>query len=236
MPETRKIVILGASCGGLATAHYIAKHVLPQLQRSTEATYEMHLVDPSTHFWWHIGAPREIVSVQEMKHSSYFVPIMDGFQQYPNLKDSIIFHQGAAAGLDTNARTVSIKTHEGGEETLQFYALVIATGVRSPTPLTTLHGEHTVSQKALEEVNGRLASAKDIVISGGGPVGVEIAGEIGHRYGGKAKITLIAASNKLLPVLRQSLAEKAQQLLEKNGVTVVYKNKVTGWEVMSDGR
>lgn len=196
----------------------------------------MHLVDPSTHFWWHIGAPREIVSVQEMKHSSYFVPIMDGFQQYPNLKDSIIFHQGAAAGLDTNARTVSIKTHEGGEETLQFYALVIATGVRSPTPLTTLHGEHTVSQKALEEVNGRLASAKDIVISGGGPVGVEIAGEIGHRYGGKAKITLIAASNKLLPVLRQSLAEKAQQLLEKNGVTVVYKNKVTGWEVMSDGR
>ncbi len=97
---------------------------------------------------------------------------MDGFKQYTSLKDSIIFHQGEAMRLDTSARTVSIKTHDGNGETLEYYALIIATGIRSPTPLTTLHGDHTISQRALEEMNGKLASAKEIVVGGSGPVAV----------------------------------------------------------------
>ena len=101
MSEARKIVILGASFAGLSAAHYLAKHALPQLQKSKDAKYELHLVDQSTHFWWHIAAPRAIVSVREMKHSDTFVPIMDGFKQYPNLKDSIHFHHGSITGLDT---------------------------------------------------------------------------------------------------------------------------------------
>ena len=236
MSTTRNIVIVGSSFGGLATAHYIAKHILPQLQKSKDAKYALHLVDPSTHFWWHIAAPRELVSAKEMPHHSYFVPSMDGFKQYTNLKDSIHFHHGQAAALDTDARTLRISTHEGGSETIEYYALVLSTGVRSPTPLTTLQGDHSISIKALDEMNVKLASAKEIVISGGGPVGVEIAGEIGTRYNGKAKITLIAGSTKLLPILRESLATKAQKMLEKNGVTVVYNTKVTGSETSADGK
>ncbi|KAF2771703.1 FAD/NAD(P)-binding domain-containing protein [Teratosphaeria nubilosa] len=236
MPGTKNIVILGASVGGLGIAHYIVRHTLPKLQQVQDVKYVLHLVDPSTHFWWHVAAPREIVSVKAMEHSKCFVPIMDGFQQYASLKDSVVFHHGSATDLDTKARKVSIKTHEGDQEFLDYYALVIATGVRSPTPLTTLHGDHTISQKALEEANEQLASAKDIVISGGGPVGVETAGEIGYTYGGKAKITLIAGSDKLLPVLRKGLADKAQKLLVKNGVTVRYSIKVTAAEKQADGR
>ncbi|KAK4547459.1 hypothetical protein LTR36_001115 [Oleoguttula mirabilis] len=236
MSNTRNIVILGASFSGLSAAHYLAKHVLPQLQRSKDFKYALHLVDPSTHFWWNIAAPREIVSVKEMKHEDCFVPHMDGFKQYTNLKDSIIFHQGSAAGLDTNLRTVSINTHEGGSETLEYYALVIATGVRSPSPLTTLHGPHTTTMKALDEMNEKLATAKEIVIAGGGPVGVETAGEIATHLKGKATITLITGSSKLLPVLRESLAAKAQKMLEKSGVTVMYNIKVQGSEETSDGQ
>ena len=169
MSETRNIVILGASCGGLSAAHYICKHTLAKLQQSKDAKYVLHLVDPSTHFWWHISAPRAICSVKEIKHSDSFVPIMEGFKQYPALKDSIVFHQAEATGLDTESRTVSIKTREGASETLEYYALVIATGIRSETPLTTLHGEHTVSQKALDDMNNKLVSAKEIVVGGGGP-------------------------------------------------------------------
>lgn len=236
MSETRNIVILGASFAGLSAAHYLAKHTLPQLKRSKDVKYALHLVDPSTHLWWHIAAPREIVSVKDMPHSKCFVPAMDGFKQYPDLKDSIIFHQGSAAGLDTNSRTVAIKTHEGGEETLHYYALVIATGIRSPTPLTTLQGDHTISMGALDEMNEKLKTAKDIVIAGGGPVGVETAGEIGVALNGSAKITLIAGSDKLLPVLRKSLAAKAQKQLEKVGVTVLYNTKTTGSEQTPDGK
>ncbi|KAK5120508.1 hypothetical protein LTR85_006163 [Meristemomyces frigidus] len=236
MSDTRNIVILGASFGGLSAAHYVAKHILPQLQRSKDFKYALHLVDPSTHFWWHIAAPREIVSVKEMKHSDCFVPHMDGFKQYTNLQDSIIFHQGSAAGLDTESRTVSIERHEGGSEALEYYALVIATGIRSPTPLTTLQGAHTITMKALDDMNVKLATAKEIVIAGGGPVGVETAGEIATHLKGKATITLIAGSKKLLPILRDSLAAKAQKMLEKTGVTVMYNVKVEASEETADGR
>ncbi|KAK5134114.1 hypothetical protein LTR08_006889 [Meristemomyces frigidus] len=234
--ETRNIVILGTSFAGLSIAHYLAKHTLPQLQQAKDAKYAIHLVDPSTHFWWHIAAPRELVSVKEMKHEDCFVDCMAGFKQYPALKDSIIFHQGSAAGLDINARTVAIKTHEGGSETLEYYALVIATGIRSPTPLTTLQGDHTISQRALEEMNKTLATAKDVVISGGGSVGVETAGEIATHLNGKAKITLITGSDRLLPELRKSLGIKAQTMLEKVGVTVLYNTRVQGSEKTSDGK
>lgn len=237
MSETRNIVILGASFAGLSAAHYICKHTLPQLARSQDAKYVLHLIDESTHFWWHIGAPREIVSVKEMPHDKYFKPIMDGFKQYPQLKDSIIFHHGSAAGIDTETRTVSYKP-SGTEttESLPYYALVIATGVRSPTAATTLHGDHTISIKALEDVNARLAAATEIVIGGGGPIGVETAGEIGAALQGKARISLVAGGDKLLPALRKALADKAQAQLEKVGVTVLYKTKVTGTSEVADGK
>lgn len=237
MSETRNIVILGASCGGLAAAHYIARHTLPQLMKAKDAKYELHLVDESTHFWWHIGAPREIVSVKQMPHEKYFVPIMDGFKQYSGLKDSIVFHHGSATGVDLETRQITFKPH-GGEasETLPYYALVLATGIRSPTPTTTLHGDHTISMKALEEMNTRLGSAQEVIIGGGGPVAVETAGEIGAHMQGRARISLIAGGDKILPVLRKSLAEKAQKQLEKLGVTVLYKTKVVSYQENAEGK
>ncbi|SMR43395.1 unnamed protein product [Zymoseptoria tritici ST99CH_1E4] len=232
MAETRKIVILGASCAGLGVAHYLAKHVLPQLTK--DAKYELHIVDPSTRFWWHIAAPRQIVTMKDLTVDKTFVPIKDGFKQYTSLQDNIFFHQGTASALDIEARTVTL-TNSGGEDkqTLDYYALVIATGTTSPTPLTTFHGDYTVSQKALEEVNTKLASAKEIVISGGGPIGVETAGEIGQVFGNKAKITLITGSDKLLPVLNEARSKKAEGMLAKLGVSVIYKVTVDKDEASS---
>lgn len=230
MAETRNIVVLGASFAGLSIAHYLARHTLPKLIDYKEANYVVHLIDPSTHFWWHIGAPREIVSVKSMPHDKYFVPIKNGFKQYPAaVQEKILFHQGKASGIDITARTVTY-TPAGSEtpETLPYYALFIATGVSSPTPLTTLHGDHTISIKALDEMNVKLATAKSVLISGGGPVGVETAGELATHLHGKAEITLVTGSDKLLPVFKKSRADKAAKLLEKHGVKVQYNTRVTG--------
>lgn len=232
MAEIRKLVILGASFGGLGVFHYLARHVLPQLKGPK---YEIHLVDESSRFWWHIAAPRQIVTMKELNIDKTFIPIADIINQYPDLKDSIIFHQGSATALDTEGRTVTILKQGDESETLNYYALVIATGIKSPTPLTTFHGDYTVSQKALEDMNAKLGSAREIVISGGGPVGVETAGEIGFHLKGKAKITLITGGDKLLPVFNQTRAIKAQKLLEKVGVTVLYGVKVDSTEQSVDG-
>jgi NADH dehydrogenase FAD-containing subunit len=234
MSSPKNIVVLGASFGGLGVAHYVAKHILPKLLASND-NYTLHIVAPSTHFWWNIAAPRELVSVEEMKHGDCFVPITDGFKQYPQLGESIVFHHGSATALDPEKRSVSIALHEGGTQALSYHALVIATGVRSPTPVTTLQGDHAISQRALEHMNVQLASAKSIVISGGGPVGIETAGEIGSHYP-DAKITLYAGSKKLLPVLREKLAIKAQNMLHDVGVDVVYGIKISRSEQTAGGK
>jgi NADH dehydrogenase FAD-containing subunit len=237
MSETRNIIVLGGSQGGISAAHYIVRHALPKLAQSKEATYVLHIIDESTHFWWHHGAPREMVSVKDMPHDKYFLPIMDGFKQYTSHKDSIVFHHGSATGLDTESRTVTFKAH-GGEatEAIPYYALVIATGVRSPTAATTLHGDHTISLKALEDMNVRIANANEVIIGGGGPVAVETAGEVGASLKGKARITLVAGGEKLLPNLRKALSEKAQAQIEKLGVTVLYKTRVVDFHEVAGGK
>jgi NADH dehydrogenase FAD-containing subunit len=237
MAETRNIVILGASFSGLGTAHYICKHILPKLSAVENVKYTLHIVSPSTHFWWNISAPRAIVSTEEIKHEKYFIPVMDGFKQYSNLQDSVFFHHGAATAMDLKNRSVTITRPNEELENLDYYALVIATGVRSPTPLTTLHGDHTISTTALDDMNVKLATAKEIVIGGGGPVAVETAGEIGsHLNGREAKITLITGAEKLLPALSKSRAAKAEKLLGKVGVTVRYSTKISNSRETEGGK
>lgn len=232
----RNIVILGASFAGLSAAHYLARHTLPKLKEAKDAKYVVHVVDPSTHFWWHIAAPRAIVSVKEMPHKDCFLPIEPMFDQYPGVKDMFVFHQASATDLDTEGRSVAITTADGNRESLDYYALIIATGIRSQTAATTLQGDYTISQKALEEMNSKLASAKDIVVGGGGPVGVETAGELGSHFGGKAKITLVAGADKLLPILNQKRSDKAAKLLQNLGVEVKYKTKVQSTQETAEGK
>ncbi|KAF2214692.1 hypothetical protein CERZMDRAFT_36288 [Cercospora zeae-maydis SCOH1-5] len=236
MSETRNIVVLGVAWAGLGTAHHICKHLLPKLKSSGGGKYILHLVDPSTHFWWHIGAPRQLCSLEELPFERSCVPIADGFKQYTNLQDSLVFHQASASALDTKSRTVTLSKPDGSTENLGYWSLIISTGVRTPTPLTGFQGDHTVSQNALREMNTKLKSAEVIVVSGGGPVGVETAGELGTHFGGKAKIILVTAGKKLLPVFNESRAKKAESLLKKIGVEIRYDTKVTGQNDLGNGK
>ena len=233
MADTRNIVILGAAWGGLSAAHYFLKHIYPTLKRAqSSVTYKVVLVDPSTHFYYRIAAPRACVSTAEMPHNQSFTPIMDGFKQYD--RDAVVFYHAEATALDLKRRTVTLR-HAGSdshEDTIPFYALVLSTGTKTPTPITSLQGDHTLTLNALDDMNRRLATATDIVISGGGPVAVETAGEIATHLNGpkgrdrKAKITIVTASTKLLPILRPKLAEKAEKLLNRVGVEVIYSTRV----------
>ncbi|KAK0926159.1 hypothetical protein LTR91_007888 [Friedmanniomyces endolithicus] len=188
MSETRNIVVLGASFGGLSAAHHLCKHTLPQLIKSQDPKA------PST-------------STKEPRQDSTRTP-----------------------GQSPSARRMEAKRHSPTTRSLS----PPASDPRPP--LTTLQGEHTISEKALDEMNVRLASAKDIVIAGGGPVGVETAGEIATHLNGSARITLLTGSTKLLPQLKASRALKAQKMLEKVGVTVMYGARATGSEETSDGK
>src|SRR6185312_13870754 len=99
---------------------------------------------------------------------------------------------------------------------------------------------------AMKSTNAKVEAAKDIVIVGGGPTAIEFAGEVAEHRNGKPgwfynaerklNITLITATDHLLPTLRPAIGKIAQQKLNALGVDVVYNERVTGAKESEDGR
>ncbi|KAK3721791.1 hypothetical protein LTR37_002956 [Vermiconidia calcicola] len=179
MVETRHIVFLGAFYAGLSASHYFLKHVYPHLPNEPEVQYKAILVDPSTKWFTRHAAPRAIIKEELMPTNLIFRDIESAYKQYG---DKVEFLQGKATAWDERARTVSIQKANGESQTIDHWALILATGTKATSPLFSLQGTpHTDVESAIQEMRGRLASAKDIVIAGGGPAAVESAGEIGSE-------------------------------------------------------
>lgn len=242
------IVVLGASWAGLGATHYIMKHILPTLPTRNGEKYHVYLVSPSSDFFFRVASPRAVASSQLMPHSKFFFPIEPGLKQYDSSK--LTFLIGAATAWDTAARTVTVNSSaDGQEQSLPYHALIVATGTRAPSPLFSLqHGGSEETKNALKAAEERLKTAKSVFVGGGGPVGVETAGEIGEALNGspgwfasgppknqKVVITVSTDKAKILPVLRPALAEKAERFLARVGVTVKKNARVESTEVNKDG-
>lgn len=236
MPETRDIVFLGASYAGLGASHYFLRHVYPQLPQDPKIKYKVILVDPSSKHFLRIASPRVIASPDLIPVEKAFLEIEPGYRQYG---DKVTLVQAKAISWDEKARTVTLRSSDGEEQTVAYWALVLATGSKTLSPVHSLQGStHEEIIEALHSTNSEIKKAEHIVLSGGGPTGVETAGEIGETLNGapgwfssqpahpKAKITVITSASKLLPILRQQLSDQAETYLRRVGVEVRYNTKI----------
>jgi apoptosis-inducing factor 2 len=234
LSSQKKIVILGGSYGGVSTAHYLLKHVVPYLP--DKASYQLIIVSASSHAMCRPACPRALISDDMFPQEKLFVNIPKAFEQYP--KDSFRFIHGTATELDHTSRTVSISFAIGNTENIDFYALVIATGASTRSPLLGLNRDDEFLRTNWSAFRKALPTAKSIVIAGGGPAGIETAGELGEFLNGRAgwfssklespkvPITVVTAHSKILPVLRPGIAKRAEEYLAKVGVTVVKNARV----------
>ncbi|KAH8666948.1 hypothetical protein BX600DRAFT_487672 [Xylariales sp. PMI_506] len=229
------IVVLGGSYAGVSTAHYTLKHAIPKLPEPE--SYRVVLVSRSGEAMCRQATPRAMIADSMFPQEKLFTSIPKGFESYP--KNSFRFIKGTATSLDHTKRVVSFTVAETGTtETLEFHALVIATGASTPSPLLGFNKDEVALKDSWATFRESLKTAKSIVIAGGGPTGVEIAGELGEHLNGRAglfkskphspkvSITLVTSSSKLLPLLRPSIADKAEHLLAQVGVTVAKNSRV----------
>lgn len=232
-PSDYNITILGGNFAGLSIAHYLLRHTIPALEASNESTkYKITLITPSTHFFFKVGAPR-LLSPKLAPIDKAFIPIADGFKDYP--ADRFHFVQGEATALDQEKKTISVTLTETGETTTVTYdSLVLATGTTSNSALWTLHGSHLKSRATFKDVLLRLPSAQSITIVGGGPAGVETAGEIAAQYGHTKSITLLSGNTRLLHRLRPDTSADAATYLTKLGVTVTHDLRLASTAVLDD--
>lgn len=233
-PSPKKIVILGGSYGGVSAAHYLLKHTVPYLP--DKESYEVIIVSTSSQAMCRPACPRALISDDMFSQEKLFVDISKQFEKYP--KGSFRFIHGKATKVDHTERTVSISLAVGDSEKFSFHALVIATGASTPSPLLGLNQDVDFLRTNWNTFRKALPTAKNIVIVGGGPAGIETAGELGEFLNGRAgwfssklenpkvSITVVNANSKILPALRPTIAKKAEEYLAKVGVTVVKNARV----------
>jgi NADH dehydrogenase FAD-containing subunit len=233
--STETILVLGGSFAGMSAAHYALKHIIPQLPKQDGTTYNVTIVNPAKDFFWRIAGPRVAASKELMPYHKLFYPIEPAFAY---AKEKFTFVQGKATHVDSASQTVSVETINGEQKSIPYAALVIATGVSTPTPLFTQTTDRAALEATYNSFHSQLKYAKTVVIGGAGPVGVETAGEIAEFLNGKpgfmasapknpkAKVTVISAEKKMLPVLRESISKQAEKFLKRVGVDVVYNTKV----------
>lgn len=150
--------------------------------------------------------------------------------------------------------------------TVHYHALIIATGSTAHSPLLSLRGPHTNTLHSLQEFHKKLPTADTVVIAGGGPSGVEAAGQIAYWYNlpygptkskfsisnpffrlwqsrssgvlrpYAKKVVLLSGATQLLPQLERSVGQKAYRQLSELGVKVVLDTRVVGASVSKDGK
>ncbi|KAK0616536.1 hypothetical protein B0T14DRAFT_497760 [Immersiella caudata] len=247
---SKSLIIIGGSWGGISLSHYLLKHVLPHLNKTSPSSYELILISSSTEAFCRPACPRALISDSLLPQDKLFVSIPSLFTQY-SPPSTFRFLHATATSLNTSSRTLTITSHSPSPHeptitTLPYHALVIATGASTPSPLLGLSsGIDTTSLRASwASFRAALPSAKRIVISGGGPSGVEVAGELAEHLNGamprswlslppartdpKVEIVLVTAAKRILPDLRESLAQRAETYLAALGVKVVKGVRVEG--------
>ncbi|KAI5200808.1 hypothetical protein AUEXF2481DRAFT_36632 [Aureobasidium subglaciale EXF-2481] len=244
-PTTNNVVVIGASYAGSSVAHIFLKHIHPELPKKG-AKYHVYLVNPSRTFYHRSASPRAAASFDLTKNIKMFSDLPSGFKQYdPNI---FTFVRGTATALDTARRLVRVDCAEGDELVIPYHALVLATGTSTYAPiLSTYQTSLEELQRTILDMNSRVKAAKSIIIAGGGPSAVELAGEIGEYLNGaagwfsqrpskpRAKVTLIAGAGKLLPILGQGFSEWADSLLQRVGVDVIYSLRTKSTEQAANG-
>ncbi len=142
--------------------------------------------------------------------------------------------------VEPGAKRVQVKNHDNGAVFWDAYdVLMIAVGCQSVMPqvdgadLPFVFYVKTMEDGLLFEKVARMQGADQVVIVGGGLIGVEMA-EAMLRLG--KQVTLVEAAQRLLAPFEPEFSEMAAQELERKGVAVQLGQRVTGFSEAQDHR
>lgn len=227
------VVIVGAGIAGLVIAHSLLQGV---------PNAKIVLVNPSQTFYWNIASPRIVAKPKAFKPEQYLLPIKDAFAQYSSEK--LEFVLGTATAINVAGKTVAVTLNGSGDsKDLSYDHLVIASGSTNPSATGAVTGtsipfkpsNRDDMKQIVEAAQQQIANAKEIVIGGAGPVGVELAGELAESLGSKATITLISSADRVLPMIKASASAVGEKKLKEKNVKIITSAKVTGAEASTDG-
>jgi NADH oxidase (H2O2-forming) len=210
---TERLIVIGGGGAGTAAAT-IAKRLNPDLTVTLFTEFPDIAYSPC-------GIPfvhgREIPKFEDLFLSTVERYVEDGLDM--RMETTI-------TDIDLDRRTITARnTHEG------FDKLIICTGFtweKPDVPGANLPGLHYVKDiRAAMEFDKLLDGFKRVVVVGATPLGVEMAGNLGHR--GLHVDFLDEGPWVLSDVLDPDVAEPVHESLTKRGVTLRLGTRVTGF-------
>ncbi|HUL62639.1 MAG TPA: FAD-dependent oxidoreductase, partial [Methanocella sp.] len=206
MPKRDRIVFVGAGGAGLTAAFHVAR-------RSPDAQITVFSKDP-------------VVAYSQCGMPFVLDRQIDGFDRLIIYGPEVFRDLGLDVRTGTPVRAIDLDgkavVTEAGER-VAYDRLVIGTGSRPfvpPVPGASQPGVTTLF--TLEDgrrLGERLRQAKDVVIVGGGPIGLETAPAF---LGAGARLTIIERVPQLMPsALDPDMAALVQEHLEKKGARVI---------------
>ncbi|KAL4267990.1 FAD/NAD(P)-binding domain-containing protein [Pleurotus pulmonarius] len=205
--DLRNIVIVGGGGVGL----HLARALSPKINSST---HHIVLIDPRPYRIVLPAALRLVTSDIDNLQETAFVPF------------DKLFVNGNGTTIEAKVTSINKSDSKGGSVTLDngevvtFEYLVLASGSIWEGPLSFPDKKEDV----LPFINGirkQLEVAKDIVIAGGGSVGIEFAGEIKDIYPNKT-VTIVHGGDHLLnDVYPSKFRTFAEQNVAKRGIKLV---------------
>ncbi len=239
-----RVVVIGGGFGGLQAVKHL-RHAPVAVTLVDSRNF--HLFQPLTYQ----------VATGALSPSDVTYPLRSVFGSYPNVRVVL----AEVTGFDLKRRRVLLATHkhEAAPDELEYDTLVVAAGSSysyfGHEEWREIAGEVKSLESALA-VRTRVLDAFEraevttdpddchremtFVVVGGGPTGVEIAGQIAelaratlHRYFRRidpsdARIVLVEMADRVLTAFPESLSAKAHSALEALGVEVAVRRTVVG--------
>ena len=226
----KQVVIVGAGFGGLACAKKLRK------SRSCRVT----LIDRNP---YQLFSPLLYqVATASLPEDDIAFPIRTAYRE-------VQFVRGEVSNIDTTAKTLAMSNGK----TVSYDDLILAVGSEGATygipgvsentfQMKSVHDARDIRRSLLrtyEDVEDGLLPLErlNVVIVGGGPTGVELAGAVSElqreiqrefeHIAPKATVTLLEAGPRLLPSFHPNSSKYTQKKLTQMGVQVLVDAAVT---------
>ncbi len=193
----KKLLVIGGGFAGTLIA------------KKLEKKFNTTLIDAKEYFEYTPGILRTIV---EPKH----------------LKKIQVLHKNylkKAKILIAGVKEINKKYVIANNKKLRYDYIVICSGSDYNPPIKEQNASITMRAKHLQDSHNKLLKAKDILLIGGGLVGIELAAEICTNYKNK-NIMLVHSGKHLVQRNNPKTIKYAENFLEKKGVKLLLNERV----------
>jgi NADH dehydrogenase FAD-containing subunit len=212
--EVRNVVVVGAAFAGYSAARILAAS-LPR-----DGRYRVVVIEPNSHFNFTWVMPRFCV-VEGHEHKAFIPYTSRFFAQGP--KNMVHWVRDRV----TSVQKGSVILRSG--DVIDYEYLIIATGSTVANGLPSRPGVESKEEgmELLKAMQARIKAATQIVVAGGGAVGVELVTDAKNQYPDKS-VTLVHSRPAVMHRFGPGLQKATMDALRALGVQVILGEKVGG--------